>query len=353
MSELQIIKPITVAESELLDIKASYENLVVTKETLKQVDAARKFLKTKRLDIQKTVEANKKAMRDLLKQHEDEGERLVNIIKPVEDRLAKEQKELEDREAAELRAKLKAEEDRKRAIKAKIAAIENTISAVRKGEHDKNIDMFVIEPDKDTFEEYNEEGNSAIDMLHGAIENRKLFLKEQAELEARKKAAELAAQPQVKEQPSPTPREARLIGLGFTDSGFAWTHPNGTKIPYIMLDTADDVFEALLKPFKQPDLFALPKDYVEIKDVKVTPIESLKHPNAKAEIDGMPIYTKPRPRPDFAALAKATPETPEVKAAKTPELNYFETNGYTIGIDKRIPFSKVLAVKNAIIEALK
>jgi hypothetical protein len=347
MSELQIIKPITVAESELLDIKASYENLVVAKETLKQVDAARKFLKTKRLDIQKTVEANKKAMRDLLKQHEDEGERLVNIIKPVEDRLAKEQKELEDREAAELRAKLKAEEDRKRAIKAKIAAIENTISAVRKGEHDKNIDSFVIEPDKDTFEEYNEEGNSAIDMLHGAIENRKLFLKEQAELEARKKAAELAAQPQVKEQPSPTPREARLIGLGFTDSGFAWTHPNGTKIPYIMLDTADDVFEALLKPFKQPDLFAVtPKTEMSIASMNDAQIHD-KFLGGKAGI------TTPTTKPDFAALAKATPETPEVKAVKTPDLNYFETNGYAIGIDKRIPFSKVLAVKNAIIDALK
>jgi len=329
MSELKIIQPITVAEAELLEIKSSYENLVVTKETLKQVDAARKFLKTKRLDIQKTVDANKKAMRDLLKQHEDEGDRLVGIIKPIEDRLAKEQKELEDREAAELRAKLKAEEDRKRTIKARIAGIETAISNVRKGAFDGSIDNIPM-PDKDTFEEYNEEGNSAIEMLYGAIENRKLFIKEQAELEARKKAAELAAQPQVLEQPSPTPREARLIGLGFTDSGFAWTHANGSKIPYSMMDVADDVFETLLKPFKKLDLFA--QSEPTVTDSKKTSIT-------------------PTIKPDFDAIVKQT-ATPEPNAVQTPDLNYFETNGFTIGIDKRIPFNKVLAVKNAIIQTL-
>jgi hypothetical protein len=347
MSELQIIKPITVAEAELLDIKASYENLVVTKETLKQVDAARKFLKTKRLDIQKTVEANKKAVRDLLKQHEDEGERLIGIIKPVEDRLAKEQKELEEKEAAELRAKLKAEEDRKRAIKARIAGIESMTSNVRKGVYDEKIADIVL-PDKGTFEEYNEEGDAAVEMLYGAIENRKLFIKEQADIEARKRAAELAAQPQVIEQPAPTLRQQKLIDLGFTDSGFAWIHANGTKIPYAMMDVADDVFEALLKPFNQPqkDLFtavptAKPSDD-ELRRQYVKP-----NPNL-----GENTSTTQQFKPDFDAIVKQT-TTPEVKTSETPDLNYFETNGFTIGIDKRIPFSKVMAVKKAIIETIK
>jgi hypothetical protein len=349
MSELKIIQPITVAEAELLEIKSSYENLVVTKETLKQVDAARKFLKTKRLDIQKTVDANKKAIRDLIKQHEDEGDRLVGIIKPIEDRLAKEQKELEDREAAELRAKLKAEEDRKRAIKARIADIETAISNVRKGAFDGSIDNIPM-PDKDTFEEYNEEGNSAIEMLYGAIENRKLFIKEQAELEARKKAAELAAQPQVLEQPSPTPREKRLIDLGFTDSGFAWTHANGSKIPYSMMDVADDVFETLLKPFKKLDLFAQSEPTVTDSKTEIRPDSTLKTNPADVNL-GEKTSITPAVKPDFDAIVKQT-ATPEPKAVQTPDLNYFETNGFTIGIDKRIPFSKVLAVKNAIIQTL-
>jgi hypothetical protein len=90
------------------------------------------------------------------------------------------------------------------------------------------------------------------------------------------------------------------------------------------------VFETLLKPFKKLDLFA--QSEPTVTDSKKTSIT-------------------PTIKPDFDAIVKQT-ATPEPNAVQTPDLNYFETNGFTIGIDKRIPFNKVLAVKNAIIQTL-
>ena len=63
------LQPITVEEKELRQLADSYKSLVVTLETLSEVDKARKVLKNKRLEIENTVKGNKKSIKDLLDKH--------------------------------------------------------------------------------------------------------------------------------------------------------------------------------------------------------------------------------------------------------------------------------------------
>lgn len=351
--QLSIIQPITADEAKLIELRDSYANLVVTKETIKAVDAARKTLKNARLEIERTVEANKKAVRELIKKHEDEGERLVGIIKPIEARLQKEQKEFEEKEAEELRLKLKAEEDRKRGIKARIYEIEALTGQVRGGGLDGNLNDVVCPHQKDTFEEYNEEGNGVIEAFEMALKSRKVYVEEQALLKAaeerirqEKEKAELLKSME-NEKPAPkesTPREKQLIELGFEDSGFAWTHPSGTRIPYAMMDVDDDIFDTLISPLRPVE-----------KEVLTASIPTETNPvlgeNTALKV-GKPDFKSLVSKPS-ADIEQAKPITDSISVSTTLDLNIFEVNGYKVGIDKAIPFGKVLAVKNAIIEALK
>lgn len=364
--QLSIIQPITADESKLIELRDSYANLVVTKETIKAVDAARKTLKQARLEIEKTVDANKKAVRELLKKHEDEGERLVGIIKPIEARLQKEQKEFEEREAEELRLKLKAEEDRKRGIKARIYEIEALTGQVRGGGLDGNLDDVACPHQKDTFEEYNEEGNGVIEAFEMALKSRKIYVEEQALLKAaeerikqeKEKAELLKSMEDEKPAPKePTPREKQLIELGFEDSGFAWTHPSGSRIPYAMMDVADDIFDTLILPIQSklvPELDKISKEFSEAIDKAAT--EPIGMPETNHNLGNNTALKVGKP--DFKSMVSKEPKTAKpiidnVSVSTTPDLNIFEVNGYKVGIGKSIPFSKVLAVKNAIIEALK
>lgn len=355
-AQLSIIQPITTDEAKLIELRDSYANLVVTKETIKAVDAARKTLKNARLEIERTVESNKKAVRELIKNHEDEGERLVGIIKPIEARLQKEQKEFEEREAEELRLKLKAEEDRKRGIKARIYEIEALTGQIRAGVFDDKLEYVTCLSDKDSFEEYNEEGNGVIEAFEMALKSRKVYVEEQARIKAieqqrieEEKAALLKSMENDKPAPKElSPREKELIELGFEDSGFAWAHPDGTKIPYAMMDVADDIFNTLTAPIRGK---------VVSETVEVAPTQPIATPDTNPNLGE---NTALKAKPDFKSLVskepemeKAKPITDSVSVSTTPDLNIFDVNGYKVGIDKAIPFGKVLAVKNAIIEALK
>jgi hypothetical protein len=319
-TSLQVIKPITTEEKELIELANSYTNLVVTKDTLKQVDLARKTLKAKRLEIERTVEANKKAVKQLLKNHEEEGQRLVGIIEPIEARLMKEQKALEEKEAAELKAKLEAEENRKRQIKARITYVESMTSGIRIGSFDAEIERVQCPEQKDSFEEYNEEGNAAIDSFVLALQNRKAHLQD---VVVKASAANTPAQPEAQ-----TEREQQLVRLGFVRESHAWTHQSGTRIPFIMLDIKEEAWDSMLQPL---------------------------HHNPKQN------KSPETAKPDFNALAGVTPkpqqEVPKVQpsatpAQKEPDMNVFKAGEYWIGIDKSVPFNKVAAVRKAIIETL-
>jgi len=323
-TSLQVIKPITTEEKELIELANSYTNLVVTKDTLKQVDLARKTLKAKRLEIERTVEANKKAVKQLLKNHEEEGQRLVGIIEPIEARLMKEQKALEEKEAAELKAKLEAEENRKRHIKARITYVESMTSGIRTGSFDGEIERVQCPEQKDSFEEYDEEGNAAIDSFVLALQNRKAHLQD---VVVKASAANTPAQPEAQ-----TEREQQLVRLGFVRESHAWTHQSGTRIPFIMLDIKEEAWDSMLQPLTK----AAPQPQAEQKPVQTA-------------------------KPDFNALAGVTPkpqqEVPKVQpsatpAQKEPDMNVFKAGEYWIGIDKSVPFNKVAAVRKAIIETL-
>ena len=330
-TSLQVIKPITTEEKELIELANSYTNLVVTKDTLKQVDLARKTLKAKRLEIERTVEANKKAVKQLLKNHEEEGQRLVGIIEPIEARLMKEQKALEEKEAAELKAKLEAEENRKRHIKARITYVESMTSGIRTGSFDGEIERVQCPEQKDSFEEYDEEGNAAIDSFVLALQNRKAHLQD---VVVKASAANTPAQPEAQ-----TEREQQLVRLGFVREAYAWSHPSGSRIPFIMLDIDEDAWNSLF-------------DYKQYMDN----LNKAAAPQPQAE--QKPVQTA---KPDFNALAGVTPkpqqEVPKVQpsatpAQKEPDMNVFKASGYWIGIDKSVPLNKVAAVRKAIIETL-
>lgn len=117
---LTAIKKIDATEVELRKLADDYDRLIVNERTIKDVSKARIILKNKRLEIENTVKQVKAEVKKQLEEYEKEADFLIEIIKPVEVKLhAKEKKVKDDIETRQL-AKVKAYEDRKRAIRAKI-----------------------------------------------------------------------------------------------------------------------------------------------------------------------------------------------------------------------------------------
>lgn len=302
------LQPITVEEKELRELADSYKSLVVTPETLSEVDKARKVLKNKRLEIENTVKSNKKSIKDLIDKHVMEADRLVGIISPIEQRLLKEQKELEEKQAAEARAKIEAEENRKRNIRKIISEIEGLTSTVRKSDSEENVSnckriLKTLIGGFD-FQEFAEEADSVIDTFNSACQSRLLFLEEQ------KKAAitaEVVEEPKVETpdlKAGDNPRISNLIKLGFKPEPHGWVR-DGEVIPNALLNIAEDAWEALLKnKFKA------------------------------------------------SAPQKQEPQVHEAPVTNNQEMEIFTIQSYQFGFSKNIPFSKARKIRKAVDEIL-
>jgi hypothetical protein len=313
------LQPITVEEQELIALAESYKSLIVTPETLAEVDKARKVLKNKRLDIENTVKANKKSIKELLDNHLGEAERLVGIIKPIEERLLKEQTELKDKQEREAQAKIKAEEDRKRAIRAKVTLIENLTSEARKAAKKEEAfaieDRFYSETDGFDFMEFSDEAKSVMDVFHSALESRMNYLREQ---EVKQSEEKVIAEPVTEtntntaEKPvSELPRVAQLTVLGFAKQAHAWVRGEET-IPFSVMDMPDDAWQALVRS---------------------------KTPNAKLS----PIVSR---------MMAGGDNKPVLQPKSGTELNMFNYKEFTFGLSKNIGMSTAVKIKKAIEEIL-
>lgn len=298
------LQKITVEEQELKDLANSYKSLVVTPQTLAEVDKARKVLKNKRLEIENTVKANKKSIKELLDNHIAEAERLVAIISPVEQRLLKEQKDLEEKQAAEARAKIEAEENRKRAIRSKILEIENLSSEARKTATKEELfkveETFYNTNDNFDFQEFSEEANAVIQSFHSALESRLAFLKEQ---ESKVVEAPKVEEPKVdivERDPNTgnTKRSCELLDLGFKNEPHAWVKGDEVIPHSIVNGIADDAWGALLK-----------------SKVKQSPLAA---------------------------------KTEHVAPVISDDMNVFTYQQYKFGISKNVPFKKAIEIKAAI-----
>lgn len=313
MTQTTSLQPITVEEKELRELADSYKSLVVTPQTLTEVDKARKVLKNKRLEIENTVKGNKKSIKELIDKHVMEAERLVAIISPIEQRLLKEQKDLEEKQAAEARSKIEAEENRKRAIRGKITQIELLTSNARKS--DKIEELYAIEQDfynlieNFDFQEFTEEAKSVQDVFHSALESRLAYLKEQENKVVEvPKAEEPNNKPVIKTTivEMRQDRKVQLINLGFIMNTHAWVRGD-EAIPFSVLNIPDDAWDALLKSKVKQSAPTVETEYVN----------------------------------------------PHANAAIGDDMNIFVWQTFKFGISKNVPFKKSIQIKAAIEEILK
>lgn len=312
MTQTTSLQPITVEEKELRELADSYKSLVVTPQTLAEVDKARKVLKNKRLEIENTVKSNKKSIKELIDKHVMEAERLVAIISPIEQRLLKEQKDLEEKQAAEARAKIEAEENRKRTIRGKITQIELLTSNARKA--DKKDEAYAIEIDfynliEDfDFQEFTEEAKSVQDVFHSALESRLAYLKEQEN-----KIVEVpkVEEPKVEVERDPntgnTARACELLQLGFKSEPHAWVKGDEVIPHGVINHLPNDAWNALLKSKVKQSAPTIEAQYVN----------------------------------------------PNVNLATGDDMNIFVWQTYKFGISKNVPFKKSIQIKAAIEEIMK
>lgn len=200
-TETGVIKltPVEIKKEELQKLAADYKGLVVTRTNLQDADKARKLLKAKRCDIENTVKATKKEVKSHLDKYQSEGDALVAIIEPVEKRLEGEINRINEEVKQEAERKIREEEERKRKIRDRIRVIDEKMGVVRAASVLNILDEIAeaLKGERETFFEFNEEGNAAIDSILKAIENRKFLLEEEAKVAALKKQQEEQADDEV------------------------------------------------------------------------------------------------------------------------------------------------------------
>lgn len=187
---LLIVTPIEIKKEELQQMASDYSSIVVSDSTFKTCDSIRKQFKAKRTKIQRIVDSRKTAR--LVWKHDEDAkdEKLANeflaILTPIEKRLERELNAITERQKREAEERIRKEDERKRGIKNMIQVLKNQIMFVRKETDIKTLGQRAdeISMERDSFEEFNEEGNRVIDTLIQAINNRNIVL--EGEIEARK-----------------------------------------------------------------------------------------------------------------------------------------------------------------------
>ena len=118
--QLVRLEPFEVAKAELQQLANDYKNLVVTEETYDDAIKARRVLKDARLNVEKKVKANKDILNGAKKSLEQEGDELVLIVSPIEDKISAGIKLIDDKKEAEKKRK---EEEAQKKIAARNASL--------------------------------------------------------------------------------------------------------------------------------------------------------------------------------------------------------------------------------------
>lgn len=194
-TEVSILTPFGVKKAELQKLADDYKNMAVTKENFKQANEARLTLYRKRQEVQKVEKSNTDKLNALKEDNWAAAKILIDIIKPVEDDLQAKCKKIEDAEA-----------NRVKEIKRKIEDIHLKSVAIRAMGKVVDLDALAekLKGEKDSFSEFNTDGNQAIADTLKIIENRKVILEDEEkakEIKQANDAEEKAKIPETKEQP--------------------------------------------------------------------------------------------------------------------------------------------------------
>lgn len=205
--ELITLEAIEVKKEELQQLANDYKGLVVTETTMKACDEARKLLKRNRTEIEGVVKRRAKKRLDWKRDEDAKDDKLAQeflaLIVPIEKRLESEIGVITAAQKAEAERKLKAEEDRKKAIKQRIMTLDSKVSVIREMSTIELLEELAdeISMEMDSFEEFNEEGNRSIETLLQSIQNRKIVVEGQIEAEKAAKVLEKLKEEQVEEKP--------------------------------------------------------------------------------------------------------------------------------------------------------
>jgi hypothetical protein len=109
----QELEKFDAGKAELMQLADDYRNLVVTRDNLKEADKGRLVLKNARLGIQKQEKNNKEIIKQLTDWNKNEAASFVNLVEPIELRIARDIDIVNAEIEAEKRAAAKIIEDQK------------------------------------------------------------------------------------------------------------------------------------------------------------------------------------------------------------------------------------------------
>lgn len=206
-SELEKFKPIVADEKELNQLKSDYEKLVVTEANLADADNARLKLKNKRLDIQRMEKSNDELLKKLRKDNSGKAEKLIEIIKPTEDRLDADIKAVKEAIETKKQEAIKKEQERIKKHKDGILLIQTQTAKLALSDDVEGMRANIkgIKEVLGTFEEFEEEARQALELYEISANQRIEFL------EMKAKAAEKKPEPVEEKETAAVPVQTELF----------------------------------------------------------------------------------------------------------------------------------------------
>lgn len=247
------LTPFEQTKENLIALASDYKNMVVTKDNMKEANEARLVLYRKRIEIQNVAKANRKTIKEFLKNNNDATEEeLIGTIEPTELALEAKIKAIKDAIAEEERIEAERISRHKailESIKSKTVAILNST--------DINWLNQVNEIVLADLEEFQAEGEQLLSTLKETAKNRLELLEFQA---AKRKQEEAAAQKLIDDEKAKKDLEEKEAQKGFDmaepSNDFNLKEP--TEIAKTLLaNTANNVDSAILEgisgaPFDEP-----------------------------------------------------------------------------------------------------
>lgn len=240
------LTPFEQTKKNLIALASDYKNMVVTKDNMKEANEARLVLYRKRIEIQNVAKANRKTIKEFLKNNNDATEEeLIGTIEPTELALEAKIKAIKDAIAEEERI------EALRVAKHK-ATLDNTKELILKVTNSIDIQFVKHWADAndvgvDDLEEFQSEGEQLLSTLKETAKNRLELLEFQAKKKADEEAEALKLIEEAEAKKEAEEKEAQ--------KGFDMTEPNNdfnlkepTRISKTLLaNTANNIDSAILE----------------------------------------------------------------------------------------------------------
>lgn len=285
------LTPFEQTKENLIALASDYKNMVVTKDNMKEANEARLVLYRKRIEIQNVAKANRKTIKEFLKNNNDATEEeLIGTIEPTELALEAKIKTIKDAIAEEERI------EATRIAKHK-AALDNISNETVKATN--SIDMLYLKAINDTvltdLEEFQAEGEQLLSALKETAKNRLELL----EFQAKKKAEQDAYELQIaREEKAKKDLEEKEAQKGFDMLGPTQTIMEvATKMQEEVIETVSKINEVIdnspkLSPLKTVPIGAVSEQKPIINDKQILEFISNKLTNLSQDIIGIPCIGK-------------------------------------------------------------